>query len=158
MIYTVKIRKQLNARYLKYHKPDEYKLKQFASCERLLVNRPPKYATRLCDVRHAEALAAKYWIDYGLPMPVLVRVTVDARAGSEVYDVNYVHPRNPHGIELVGRYLTHTEVYAVFHFGSNGEDELVKTATSYVKSLVDNWMFVDIGTSEDCLEKYRGFI
>lgn len=113
MIYTVKIRKQLNARYILRHKPDEYKLKQFAGSERLQLDRTPKYAKKVIDVCHAHALAVKYWLDYGLPMPVLVRVTVDARTGSEAYDVNYVHPHNPHDIELVGRYLTHTEVYAV---------------------------------------------
>lgn len=113
MIYTVKIRKQLNARYLAYHKPDGYKLKQFAGSERLQLDRPPKYAKKVIDVCHAHALAVRYWLDYGLPMPLLVRVTLDASTGSEAYDVNYVHPRNPHGIELVGRYLTHTEVYAV---------------------------------------------
>lgn len=158
MIYTVKIRKQLNARYLTYHKPDEYKLKQFAGSERLLIERPPEYATKLIDVHNAHALALRCWLDYGFPMPVLVRVTVDARTGSEAYDVNYVHPHNPHDIELVGRYLTHTEVYAVFHFGSNGEDVLVKTAMSYANSLVDNWKFGDIGMPEDCLAKYRDLI
>lgn len=144
MIYTVKHRKRLNAQYLLLHQPDGYTLKQFACSERLLLDRPPRYAVKLSDAPHAEAIAARYWLDYRSPMPVLVRVTTDARTGSQAYDVNYVNPNNPHNIELLGHYLDHTEVYAVSSFGSEVTDGLVKCASSYARNVIDNLMSGDM--------------
>ena len=113
MIYTFKRRKQLNAQYIAIHQPRDYTFHQFGGCERLQLVRPPLYATRLDGVKYAESLAAKYWLDYRLPMPILVRVITNARTGSEAYDVNYVNPNNHHDIELVERYIATTTVYAI---------------------------------------------
>ena len=144
MIHTIKHRKKLNEIFLLHHQPDGYQLKQFAGCERLLIDRPPRYAVKLSDVRQAEALAAKYWLEYRFLMPVLVRVITDARTGRQAYDVNYVNPKNPHDIELVGHYIEHTEVYALCSFGSAIKDCLVKCASSFANEVLDSYMFGDI--------------
>lgn len=156
MIHTIKHRKKLNAQYLLYHQPDGYKLKYFASSERLLLDRPPIYAVKLSDARHAEALAARYWLDYRWPMPVLVHVTTDARTGHQAYDVNYVNPNNPHDIELVAHYLEHTEVYASCSFGSEFNDNLVKCIRDYPYQVIDNFMSIDIDKPTYPFECYAG--
>lgn len=113
MIYTIKRRKQLNAQYITAHQPEDFILVSFCGCERLQLVRPPQYAIKLDSVEYAEAVAARYWLDHREPMPVLVRVVVNVRTGQEAYDVNYVNPNNPHDINLLAQYLTHTDDYAV---------------------------------------------
>ena len=113
MLYTIKLRKELNALFLHRHQPTGFTLQNFGGCERMLLDQPPQYAIKLDDVRRAESLAAKYWLRFREPMPVLVRVVSNARTGQEAYDVNYLNPNRPHDIELVERYISHTTVYAI---------------------------------------------